>query len=718
MNSKIALVLTVLFLFSAISFSIGTHAEPDVLDVPVDFPTIQAAINNASNGDTIFVHEGLYPENVVVNKTVSLVGENREKTIIDGNSTGTALEITIENVSVQNFTIRHGGSNDGESGIYVTACSCNVTGNIVVENGLYGICLNASSNILVSGNIVDENAADGIVLFSSINNTLSANTVAGNTFGLHLFASNQNRIINNTLERNDHGGIDLFYSSNNLLTDNNSTGNSVHGLILAYSSENNTLIENALTANLGYGLTVDYSSNNLLRSNKMDNNTYNFNCPAASPATLADFLNDIDPSNTVNGKPIYYLTNKEKLLLKPSTLTNAGYLALINCTGMTLQDMTFAENGQGLLLAFTNNTTVANIAVHDNDYGIQLLSSFDNTITHSTVVNNSNDGIVLDYGSSTNIVSNNTIANNINGIRIFHQYTDGNYVVGNVLTNNARGLWINSYVNRSVIVDNMLSNNTQAISMWRKSDESTIARNTLINNTEGLFMSFCNDNWIFNNNFLNNKVQATMVNSTNTWDNGLPDGGNFWSDYNGTDSDADGIGEAPYIVDADNPDRYPLMGAFYNFQVTTESGRSTHVQVISNSSVSNCTVLQWLSSPSALLQPGDTYISFMVEGENGSNGFCRVAIPRSVLNGSYTVLVDGQETPATELSESNENLAYLYFTYEHSVHEVIIVPEFPSAMILPLLIISVAAVAIANNRKSIGKPRERSKISSRPLFKS
>ena len=67
------------------------------------------------------------------------------------------------------------------------------------------------------------------------------------------------------------------------------------------------------------------------------------------------------------------------------------------------------------------------------------------------------------------------------------------------------------------------------------------------------------DNIFYHNNFLNNTIHVHSVNSTNTWDNGCPSGGNFWSDYNGTDTNNDGIGDRPYMIDEKNQDRHPLM---------------------------------------------------------------------------------------------------------------------------------------------------------------
>lgn len=150
---------------------------------------------------------------------------------------------------------------------------------------------------------------------------------------------------------------------------------------------------------------------------------------------------------------------------------------------------------------------------------------------------------------------------------------------------------------------------------------------------------------------LNNTNQVRIFYSMNVWDYGYPSGGNYWSDYNGTDlfsgksqneTGSDGIGDAPYFIDADNTDRYPLMGAFQNFAVHTyPTSIQQPIEIISNSTVTNLDLCIWLSSPYNGLQPEQPFLQFSATGEDGSVGFCRLMIPKSVLNGStFVVLVD------------------------------------------------------------------------------
>jgi parallel beta-helix repeat protein len=98
-----------------------------------------------------------------------------------------------------------------------------------------------------------------------------------------------------------------------------------------------------------------------------------------------------------------------------------------------------------------------------------------------------------------------------------------------------------------------------------------VTGNTLVNNDYGVSCWSNTQNVIYHNNFVNNTHQSFSEDSSNFWDNGYPSGGNYWSDYNGTDlysgpyqngTGSDGIGDASYVIDAYNRDNYPLMGLF------------------------------------------------------------------------------------------------------------------------------------------------------------
>jgi len=94
-----------------------------------------------------------------------------------------------------------------------------------------------------------------------------------------------------------------------------------------------------------------------------------------------------------------------------------------------------------------------------------------------------------------------------------------------------------------------------------QSSNNSISGNTITNNTCGIELISSSNNRIYHNNFINNRNQAFVSPDSfnNVWDNSYPSGGNYWMDYTGLDANGDGIGDSPYVIDANNQDNYPLM---------------------------------------------------------------------------------------------------------------------------------------------------------------
>ena len=193
---------------------------------------------------------------------------------------------------------------------------------------------------------------------------------------------------------------------------------------------------------------------------------------------------------------------------------------------------------------------------------------------------------------------------------------------------------------------------------------------------------------VFHNNFVNNTQPGSVFTSTNIWDDGSR--GNYWSDYNGTDANHDGIGDTPYVIDANNTDHYPLMGHFESFNVSTWSHPNDgfeEVHVISNFTISGLGLYAWLTTPNQYLQAGQSFLRLIpAQGQNMTAGFCRITLPNNILNTSdYIVLIDMTPIIVNKLAISNDTHTTLYFTFNSSALDgIIIVPEFPSFLVLPL----------------------------------
>jgi len=182
-------------------------------DGTADFSTIQEAINNANEGDTICVYNGTYYENVVVNRAVSLIGENRDSTIVDGNMTGDVVRITQDHVNITGFTIQRSGRALFNSGISLSSTGhCDISGNRIVDNeiGIYGSPKNAS----ISNNTITNNHIGVAIDPGATCNIISGNCLMANNVSIHIYNANSNSIFENNMT-NNRRSITLGYSRNN-----------------------------------------------------------------------------------------------------------------------------------------------------------------------------------------------------------------------------------------------------------------------------------------------------------------------------------------------------------------------------------------------------------------------------------------------------------------------------------------------------------------------
>jgi parallel beta-helix repeat protein len=208
--------------------------------------SIQEAINNASSGYTIFVEKGVYSENVVVNKSISLIGEDVDLTIIDGKGTlgtGTVIHVNVSYVNIHGFTIRNSGTDPYDSGIYVDhSIGCNISGNKILSTS-DGVGLYYSSNNLVSSNVISSNYYSGVALSSSSNNVIARNILSSNYYGVYLYLSGDN-IVSDNIVYSNYNGFHLYSSSKNVISGNNLSANLNVGMYCAFDSANNTLYHN------------------------------------------------------------------------------------------------------------------------------------------------------------------------------------------------------------------------------------------------------------------------------------------------------------------------------------------------------------------------------------------------------------------------------------------------------------------------------------------
>ena len=267
---------------------------------------------------------------------------------------------------------------------------------------------------------------------------------------------------------------------------------------------------------------------------------------------------------------------------------------VIDGNGYTLQGN---QSGTGISLNGVNNVAIENVNIESFEYGIWGSSSSNNIVSGNEIA--ASACVEFDSSSGNGVTGNNMT--NVGGFGVELNSCMSSTVSENNVTNVYVGVpwepWIGVWLYSSsncTVSENNVANETWGISLSSYSSFNTISENNITDNEFGIVLGYglsgtdgeCSNNTIYNNNFIDNYQQVLSANSINTWDNGYPTGGNYWSDYNGTDyyggpfqnlTGSDGIGDTSYVIDENNTDDYPLMSpwALPDIAVTTVAASKT-----------------------------------------------------------------------------------------------------------------------------------------------
>jgi parallel beta-helix repeat protein len=477
------------------------RAEATQIVVPDSYPTIQEAINNAVDGDTILVEAGTYHEHVLVNKTVTIIGAGADTTIIDGNSTGHVVHVVSDNVTLSGFTVQSSGHLDWPA---LDA----------------GICVNGTNACTIAENRLVDIGFAGISLLSCDRTTVRRNNVTGAGWtGIHLMDSSHNIVADNRLTSNLYAGINGHAASHGNNITANVIANSSYGMFY-HNAQYNRLCRNHLTNIAVEGIQLqDSVSNNLVAENHLTN------------CSVGIQLLGPNHGNTL-----------------------AGNILTDGHSGIRLQSAGHTQ---------IYNNTITHFYGAEWDAAIRLDASGYSNI-HSNRIQDNWRGILLNTNSPYVVIYRNNLTENEYAVRVASGGSSFlNITENRVVSNRGYGIGVTGFSSGShsvTIARNLIMNNSDGIALGQYSNYNRIFQNNITQNGYGFYIEYSTLNTIWGNTVVDNEQQVHLASSpVNTWDAGYPAGGNYWSPFNGTDvaggpyqneTGRDGIGDAGYGVNS------------------------------------------------------------------------------------------------------------------------------------------------------------------------
>ena len=559
---RIMIGLVLVFAGSIVLMQFLSNAEADTIIVAKDgngdYENIQDAIDAAVDGDTILVYEGTYFENVVVNKRLDLIGSGPANTTIDGGGSGSTVSIQ-RYANISDFRITGAEVSSAEAGIKIQAWYVNITNVNCSGNGNWGIHLGTSMRYLsVVGCVLQDN---GVGIYGGVNSVIRDNVLRNHT-GASIVSRGSDTIIgnnscsesregiivyqprttllNNTVRDMKYEGIKI-HSDHNIIS-NNILINTSNGFLIT-GADNNTLSGNSISVRY-IGMDIDDSTGLILYDNHMTNSGLRFEGDDPEHWNT----HTIATNNTVNGKGVYYFSNKTNINVPEYA---AGQIIIANCTDVLVSNQNCSDCNAGVFIVFSKNITFSNVTSsrNHNHWGFYVAYCGNITLTNCTsldgyravymrntngiLIENCNfstkkygdEGMVI-YSSSQVSVIGNRIWNTSKGIRLFR--VDESFISRNWFSENSKGIVLDES-DKAMIMNNTSPGSSNGISTENNdehSDEHTIYgnamgisllysdRNNVTHNTGSISLSGSRDNVISYNNCSNKSYGITVESSS------------------------------------------------------------------------------------------------------------------------------------------------------------------------------------------------------------
>lgn len=316
------------------------------------------------------------------------------------------------------------------------------------------------------------------------------------------------------------------------------------GYAIVNNGFHNVTIKNAIIQNFEWSVYIESGENNVITYNEL------------AEASICLFL--------ANNTQIMY----NHLFTSCIELWMSHLSIVMN---NTLEDCYIKVERSNNCTVMYNNISLGRIIIS----GSSVYSANYNIVARNNITGGPGNGIEL-FTADHNVIAENYVANKGQS-GIYLTDSDFNIVVGNVVNSNGEsgirirsrwwsslGFWVDAPCYNNTIAKNIANFNVEGIYMNGETKYSTIVNNTLTQNNYGIFLKeeggyHPTYNTIYHNNFIDNTFLQARDDGANIFDGGYPSGGNYWSNYTGTDANHDGIGDTPYIIDTNSQDNYPSM---------------------------------------------------------------------------------------------------------------------------------------------------------------
>jgi parallel beta-helix repeat protein len=461
-----------------------------------NYSSIQAAIDNASSGDTVFVFNDSSPyfERIIIDKSINLKGENRESTEIYGDYKGDVVNISADHVKITGFTIRYSGN--WNAGIKIHSSYNVIEDNILLRNS-DGICIISSHNNSITGNFIGSDEKDIYILENSNDNIIDNNTLSGGWAGIYVRYSSDRNIYSNNTVIYCYLGIGILDSSDSIIV-SNTVKKSEYGIGID-NANNSVISENIVADNEESGVGIYDSIGNTVTKNTFENDGL---------FLKKSYFNTVS-DNTVNDLPLVYLEDETQKIV-PS---GAGQVVLVKCNKITIQNQIITNTSYGIELYSSEECKIINNILSNNTKDIYLGESNNNEVVNNSIDARDFYSVSLYYSNGNNISEN-----KVNGIletsAIFVEYSNSNIISGNILSNYSMISILRSDENS--VIGNIMSTGSGYISI-RIADNNKVIGNTIESTESGLGIRLdVADNNIISENTITNRVYGLIIEDSNS----------------------------------------------------------------------------------------------------------------------------------------------------------------------------------------------------------